>query len=279
MDVWNCYNADRDLIWNNAQKTYLSNQISEIASYIDTNKNFITDTYSTDIDEDKEEINDEDFIGKYVRVMYTDKSTYVKEGVIGKHGKVDRVSSGSIGVLIDGMRNEASSYGVYWFKKEELKILNEESEELMMKGYNEVAIVNLLDDYNKKDYGFALFEYESKLLVGKENALVVVNPRDKDKRCLAVVKEIVSAEEYAKTHKLAITAQVVGVVDMDGYTARVNEEIRLKELAEKKAAIEKELEAEINKRKSVEYYEEMARKYADNPKLAELVNELKGLGM
>ena len=65
---------------------------------------------------------------------------------------------------------------------------------------------------------------------------------------------------------------------MDGYIARVEEENRLKELAKKKAAIEKELETEINKRKSVEYYEEMAKKYSDNPKLAELVAELKGLG-
>ena len=72
--------------------------------------------------------------------------------------------------------------------------------------------------------------------------------------------------------------EVVGVVNMDGYIARVEEENRLKELAKKKAAIEKELEAEINKRKSVEYYEEMAKKYSDNPKLAELVAELKGLG-
>ena len=39
-----------------------------------------------------------------------------------------------------------------------------------------------------------------------------------------------------------------------------------------------ELEAEINKRKTVEYYEEMSKKYSDNPKLAELVAELKGLG-
>ena len=34
----------------------------------------------------------------------------------------------------------------------------------------------------------------------------------------------------------------------------------------------------INKRKTVEFYEEMANKYSDNPRLAELVTELKGLG-
>ena len=67
-------------------------------------------------------------------------------------------------------------------------------------------------------------------------------------------------------------------MNMDGYIARENEKVRLAELEKKKVAIEKELEAEINKRKSVEYYEEMAKKYSDNPKLAELVMELKSLG-
>ena len=105
-------------------------------------------------------------------------------------------------------------------------------------------------------------------------AMVVVNARGKDNRILGTVKEIMTVEEYGK----GVTAQVVGVVNMDGYIVRVEEENRLKELAKKKAAIEKELEAEINKRKSVEYYEEMAKKYSDNPKLAELVAELKGLG-
>lgn len=148
-----------------------------------------------------------------------------------------------------------------------------------MTGFNKVAIVNLLDDYNKKNYAFALYESEWALMEQgeyevKPNTLVVVNARGKDNCVLGIVKGIVSVEEYGK----GVTAQVVGVADMSGYIARVEEENRLKELTKKKAAIEKELETEINKRKSVEYYEEMANKYSDNPRLAELVAELKGLG-
>lgn len=151
-----------------------------------------------------------------------------------------------------------------------------ESEDIKMEGFKNVAIVNLLDDYNKKDYGFALYDNEFGMIqtMAHYPAMVVVNARGKDNRILGIVKEIMPIEEYGK----GVTAQVVGVVNMDGYIARVEEENRLKELAKKKAAIEKELEAEINKRKSVEYYEEMAKKYSDNPKLAELVAELKGLG-
>ena len=144
---------------------------------------------------------------------------------------------------------------------------------MALTGFKHVAIVNLLEDYNRKDYGFALYDPELSLLASG-HAMVVVNAKGKDNRILGTVKEIMTVEEYGK----GVTAQVVGVVNMNGYIARVEEENRLKELAKKKAAIEKELEAEINKRKSVEYYEEMAKKYSDNPKLAELVAELKGLG-
>ena len=162
------------------------------------------------------------------------------------------------------------------YNDKSVRKINNESEDIKMEGFKNVAIVNLLDDYNKKDYGFALYDNEFGMIKTIVNypAMVVVNARGKDNRILGIVKEIIPVEEYGKS----VTAQVVGVVNMDGYIARVEEENRLKELAKKKAAIEKELEAEINKRKSVEYYEEMAKKYSDNPKLAELVAELKGLG-
>lgn len=154
--------------------------------------------------------------------------------------------------------------------------INNESEDIKMEGFKNVVIVNLLEDYSKRDYAFALYDSEFEMIqtIAHYPAMVVVNARGKDNRILGIVKEIMPIEEYGK----GVTAQVVGVVNMDSYIARVEEENRLKELAKKKAAIEKKLEAEINKRKSVEYYEEMAKKYSDNPKLAELVAELKGLG-
>lgn len=91
-----------------------------------------------------------------------------------------------------------------------------------MTGYDLVAIVNLLEDRNKKDYGFALYKEEYELLrsANRENALVVVNARDKDRRVLGKVKEILSLKEYGKNP----TAQVVGVANMDAYAKRKEEE-------------------------------------------------------
>lgn len=217
-------------------------------------------------------VNNESYIGRHVKIKSSYKSAYNK--IIGKIGIVTMKSGSSLGVAIDGYTNKASSHGVYWFEKSELNFLNDESEDIKMAGFEYVAIVNLLDDYNKRDYAFALYAGEYGML-NNENALVVVNARNKNNRVLGTVKKIMSVEDYKGAK---ITAEVVGVVDMNFYIMREAEKVRLEELAKKKAAIERELEAEINKRKSVEYYEAMAKEYSDNPRLAELVAELKGLG-
>ncbi|MFR5022803.1 MAG: hypothetical protein ACLUCA_11045 [Mediterraneibacter gnavus] len=99
-----------------------------------------------------------------------------------------------------------------------------------MTGYDLVAIVNLLEDWNKKDYGFALYkeEYELLRIANLENTLVVVNARGKDRRILGNVKEILSLEEYGKKP----TAQVVGVVNMEAYSKRKEEEERINRIKE-----------------------------------------------
>ena len=221
----------------------------------------------------------DDYIDKRVIVKGTKKSHYRRDNIIDMCGVVTRESSGNVGVLLDGIRNSRSQYGIYWLHKYEVKIIENESEDIKMTGFNRIAIVNLLEDYGKKDYAFALYDTEENLLINSWNgegftSLVVTNAGGKDKRVLGKVKLIMSVEEYGK----GVTAQVVGVVNMDAFNARIEEENRLKELAKKKAAIEKELEAEINKIKTAEFYREMASKYSDNPRLAELVSELEGLG-
>ena len=209
-----------------------------------------------------------------VRVKHISTSSYRKFEIVGMYGVIRKYASGKYGVLLDDERNPASREGLFWIKSSELKFVENESEDIKMEGFKNVAIVNLLDDYSKKDYGFALYDEDLKLIT-RDNQMVVVNARGKDNRVLGTVKQIMTVEEYGK----GVTAQVVGVVNMDAYIARVEEENRLKEIAKKKAEIEKALDAEIKKRKDAEYYEEMAKKYSDNPLIGQLVAELKGLGV
>lgn len=146
-----------------------------------------------------------------------------------------------------------------------------------MAEFNKVAIVNLVDDYNKKDYGFALYDEDMNEIVKYDTnhpLYVIVNARGKDNRVLGILKEVKSVEAYGK----GVTAQVVGVVNMNAYNARIDEENRQKEIAKQKASIEKELKSEIDKMNNIALYEKMAKEHPENPRLAELVNALKELG-
>ena len=109
-----------------------------------------------------------------------------------------------------------------------------------MTGYDLVAIVNLLEDWNDKDYGFALYKEEYELLrkAKLKNTLVVVNARSKDRRILGKVKEILPLEEYGNNP----TAQVVGVANMDAYAKRKEEEDYIDRAKELNHLIDKKLD-------------------------------------
>lgn len=193
------------------------------------------------------------------------------------HGKVGTVIStynvGMQNYIMVQLNNRKQGYNVSSVEK------ISGSEGNKMTGFKQVAIVKLIEDYNKKDYGFALYKEEWDLITRQDYlhnpVYVVVNARSKDNKILGIVKELKTVEEYGKNN---VTAQVVGVVNMDGYNARVKEENRQKEIAKKKANIEKELRAEIEKLNNIALYEKMANEHPENPRLTELVNELKELG-
>lgn len=219
----------------------------------------------------------EEYQNQRVKVIYTNKRKYREENIIGLYGQVIKTTSRSIAVQIDGMYNTASSNGLYWFERSELNIVRDESEDNKMTGFSKVAIVNLVDDYNKKDYGFALYDEDINEIVKYDNnhpLYLIVNARGKDNKVLGILKGIKTVEEYGK----GVTAQVIGVVNMNAYNARIDEENRQKEIAKQKASIEKELKSEIEKMNNVALYEKMAKEHPENPRLAELVNSLKELG-
>lgn len=219
----------------------------------------------------------EEYQNQRVKVTYTNKRKYREENIVGLYGQVIKTTSRSIAVQIDGMYNTASSNGLYWFERSELNIVRDESEDNKMTEFSKVAIVNLVDDYNQKDYGFALYDEDINEIVKydtKHPLYLIVNARGKDNKVLGILKEIKTVEEYGK----GVIAQVVGVVNMNAYNARIDEKNRQKEIAKQKASIEKELKSEIEKMNNIALYEKTAKEHPENPRLAELVNELKELG-
>lgn len=145
----------------------------------------------------------------------------------------------------------------------------------MQEQYNKIAIVNLLEDYNKKDYAFALYNDEFKLLSTIQSApLVIVNPRSKKNRVIGVLKKVIDTKDYKGTK---ITAEVVAVADMDSYNQRIIERERSAALEKEKKAIEKELNEEIKKEYSLDFYERMTKQYPDNLRIRELVERLKSI--
>ena len=135
----------------------------------------------------------EEYQNQRVKVTYTNKRKYREENIVGLHGQVVKTTSGLIAVQIDGMYNAASSNGLYWFKRSELDIIRDESEDNKMTGFSKVAIVNLVDDYNKKDYGFALYDEDINEIVKYDTnhpLYLIVNARGKNNRVLGILKEI-----------------------------------------------------------------------------------------
>lgn len=191
-------------------------------------------------------------------------------------------SKGQTGVVIDTYNIGTQKYVMVQLKNRKqgynvLSVEKVESEDNKMTGFSKVAIVNLVDDYNKKDYGFALYDEDINEIVKYDTnhpLYLIVNARGKDNKVLGGLKEIKTVEEYGK----GVTAQVVGVVNMNAYNARIDEENRQKEIAKQKASIEKELRSEIEKMNNIALYEKMANEHPENPRLAELVNALKELG-
>lgn len=191
-------------------------------------------------------------------------------------------SKGQTGLVIDTYNGGTQKYVMVQLKNRKqgynvLSVEKVESEDNKMTGFSKVAIVKLVDDYNQKDYGFALYD-EDINEIGKHDTnhplYLIVNAKGKDNRVLGILKEIKTVEEYGK----GVTAQVVGVVNMNAYNARIDEENRQKEIAKQKASIEKELKSEIEKMNNIALYEKMAKEHPENPRLAELVNALKELG-
>jgi len=186
----------------------------------------------------------------------------------GEFGTVDKfcnyASNPTSCVVVNLDNGGTKSYNV---KSLKLIDLNKEDIKMVIGDYK-IAIVNLEDDYYKKDYGFYLYDNV------KIGDTVVVNPNNKF--ALGKVKAIKTKEEYGRN----VTKDVVGVVNMDAYKKRVEERNEAIELAKQRKEIQRELDKKISKLKDLEFYERMAKELGNkDPEIVDMVNKLKGLSL
>jgi len=211
-------------------------------------------------------MSDIDYMGKRVLIVSSDKRAYSE--ILHKEGIVVRCGSSTIGIEIDGVYNKSSTIGLFWFKRREVELIdnNIENGGFNMNDNFKIAVVQIKDDYNKKDYGFALYDDAN---VGD---LVLTNANNS--HTLGVIKAILTQEEY----KGNVTKEVLTVIDISTYTSRVEERERIKNLEKEKVSLQKELDNRISKLKDLEYYERMAKELeTKDPSLTELANRLKEL--
>lgn len=95
-------------------------------------------------------------IGDRVTVVYNDKYLQL---LVGRKGTVKNpYSNDSIAVKLDGINNERSSYGYFYFEAKHLKKLNEGDEKIMEGNYT-IAHVKFLEGTNTdKTYKYALYD-------------------------------------------------------------------------------------------------------------------------
>ena len=213
-----------------------------------------------------------DFNGKRVKVLFSPKDHYKK--YIGMFGDVVRISGSHIGVKIDNEINTGSHYGIFWFESNELKIATKEMEEEYMKldGYDWVADVAVWD-FKNKVYSYALFDKDKEVLNNLsyfDGMPQVVMVEDKNKaKYFGDLIDIKLRHEV--DNDIPITAQVIGVVNMDRYNKEKYDAKCKEEMQKRAKQIRKELDAALERQKTMEFYKRFA---ADNPEFANLVSEL-----
>lgn len=157
--------------------------------------------------------------------------------LVGKEGTVVRVSGTKVGVEVEGINNEASSYGCFWFNPENLEEINNKEDnkmdkkEIKLEGYNKVAMVSV--DGSDNTYIYALYDDNIKV-----SDYVLVTGVAKGKLCF--VQEIKDVADYEGG--IYVSQEVMCKVDLSDYMDRVDRRNRKeklkKEMLERRKIIE-----------------------------------------
>lgn len=201
-----------------------------------------------------------DLVGLKVKISDCLFGQYKKYDIRGCIGVIVRnKTGGKYGIKIDGKKNSASNYGIFWLEPDYFNVVKEESEEHNMAkltGYNKVAVI-------KQGYGvyhFAIyndgFDYQpgDKVLVSSDKQIQTID-------------EVITPEESTQKFNKNITAEVICKIDTSFYDIRVEDRKRAADVKQKMDAMIKKMD-ETNK------YEMYAER---NPELKELLEAYKEL--
>lgn len=165
----------------------------------------------------------------------------------------------------------------HWYRVEELELLedsnemNESNQKNQLKGYDRVAYVSIGTG--------PVIKSVCAIYAGidvKEGDTVVISPGKNLGMKIAKVDSIISADEYLAPHP--IISEIIDVVDMTDYDARVQRREHEEQVALQKAKIGSELKERLAALQTIDMYREMAEKYKDiDPELARLVNKFDSL--
>lgn len=203
-------------------------------------------------------------VGMSVRVIRQNK--YRKYNLIDKIGTVLHGYNGSsIAVAFDGIANDLSEKGVFYFSAADLAIVEEKyhdrfKEENNMSNSNITNYFNALkvkfiDDGNVSRHVYANFDMSVEV-----GDLVVVKPAHHDV-ALARVEEIMPDNTYETTR------EVIAKVDTTYYKQRV-------EAREKIAKVKAQMQERAKKLQDIALYQMLAK---DDPEMAQLLADYQSL--
>lgn len=177
--------------------------------------------------------------------------------LVGAVGTVERVWKGKsmtpFGILVDGVENSHSKYGIFWLSEGSIKLFKEERH--MNKGFS-VATVKFLDGSNTgRGYAYAL--YDDNIAVGD---VVVVNTGHHG---MAVAK--IDALNEMGGADVKFGREVICKVDLTAFNER-------KQKVKRIAALEAQMRAKVAEVQAAALYEMMAEK---SPELRAMLDEYK----
>lgn len=210
-----------------------------------------------------EDYSDSELIGKRVRVKWCDK--YKRYNVKGRCGTIRAVYS-YIAVEIDGLHNDSSATGDFYFYKKHLEIIEDKNKEETIMAINtnhitnylNTAKIHFLNDTNAN----RTYDYANYIIDLKEGDLCVVMSAQHGMGVARVV-------EIVRENDIPLSREIVCTIDTTAYDYRV-------ETRKKAAELKQKMQERAKKLQDIVLYQTLAK---EDPEMAQLLSDFTNLGI